>query len=337
MRNSLLFILLSAATVALFVLDIVLGSVRVPASEIAAYFTWRDVDPVTSVLISSFRLPKAATALLAGAALSASGLQMQTLFRNPLAGPYVLGISSGASLGVSLFLLGAPVAGIAMGSELVRNIGVAGAAWIGAAAILAVIFAASSRVKDIMAILILGMMIGSGATAIVNILQFLSPDAALKSFVLWTMGSLGGVTASQLLIMGVFVIIGLLLSIFLIKPLNLLLLGEAYARTMGQNVVRVRIIIFASTTLLAGTVTAFCGPIGFVGIAVPHIARMVFSDADHRVLMPASMLVGAATMLLCDIISQLPGYDMTLPITAITAFVGIPVVIYVIMRNRKAF
>ena len=282
-------------------------------------------------------MPKAITALVVGAALSASGLQMQTLFRNPLAGPYVLGISSGASLGVSLFLLGAPLLGVSVASETLRNIGVVGSAWIGAALILAVIMAVSVRLKDIMAILILGMMFGSAASAIVQILQYLSPDSALKSFVVWTMGSLSGVSLQQLGLMSGIVVAGLALSIYLIKPLNLLLLGENYARTMGLNIRWIRFLLFASTTLLAGTVTAFCGPIGFIGIAVPHVARMLTGNADHRVLMPASMLMGSVTMLLCDIIAQLPGHEMVLPVNTITALLGITIIVLVIVRNRKIF
>lgn len=329
--------MLSLSMVALFACDILLGSVRISPGDIMRYFTGGDIDASTRNLISVFRLPKAVVALLAGAALSASGLQMQTLFRNPLAGPYILGISSGASLGVSLFLLGIPMLGLAALPEVARNIGVAGAAWIGSAAILAVIFIAAARVRDIVAVLILGMMIGSGATAIVNLLQYFSPDNALKSFVVWTMGSLGGVSAAQLRVMAAFVSLGLVMSVFLIKPLNVLLLGETYARTMGQNIKAVRTMIFISTTLLAGTVTAFCGPLAFVGTVVPHIARMMFGNADHRVLMPASMLIGAVVMLGCDIVSQLPGTDMVLPINTVTAFVGIPIVIYVVLNNRRAF
>ena len=322
-RTILCFILLSLLLVILFVASLLLGSVSLQVKEVLGVILGQEVDPQTRILVTHFRLPKAITALVVGAALSASGLQMQTLFRNPLAGPYVLGISSGASLGVSLFLLGAPLLGVSVASETLRNIGVVGSAWIGAALILAVIMAVSVRLKDIMAILILGMMFGSAASAIVQILQYLSPDSALKSFVVWTMGSLSGVSLQQLGLMSGIVVAGLALSIYLIKPLNLLLLGENYARTMGLNIRWIRFLLFASTTLLAGTVTAFCGPIGFIGIAVPHVARMLTGNADHRVLMPASMLMGSVTMLLCDIIAQLPGHEM--------------IIVLVIVRNRKIF
>lgn len=336
-RTILCFILLSLLLVILFVASLLLGSVSLQVKEVLGVILGQEVDPQTRILVTHFRLPKAITALIVGAALSASGLQMQTLFRNPLAGPYVLGISSGASLGVSLFLLGAPLLGVSVTSETLRNIGVVGSAWIGAALILAVIMAVSVRLKDIMAILILGMMFGSAASAIVQILQYLSPDSALKSFVVWTMGSLSGVSLQQLGLMSGIVVAGLALSIYLIKPLNLLLLGENYARTMGLNIRWIRFLLFASTTLLAGTVTAFCGPIGFIGIAVPHVARMLTGNADHRVLMPASMLMGSVTMLLCDIIAQLPGHEMVLPVNTITALLGIPIIVLVIVRNRKIF
>lgn len=336
-RTILCFILLSLLLVILFVASLLLGSVSLQVKEVLGVILGQEVDPQTRILVTHFRLPKAITALVVGAALSASGLQMQTLFRNPLAGPYVLGISSGASLGVSLFLLGAPLLGVSVASETLRNIGVVGSAWIGAALILAVIMAVSVRLKDIMAILILGMMFGSAASAIVQILQYLSPDSALKSFVVWTMGSLSGVSLQQLGLMSGIVVAGLALSIYLIKPLNLLLLGENYARTMGLNIRWIRFLLFASTTLLAGTVTAFCGPIGFIGIAVPHVARMLTGNADHRVLMPASMLMGSVTMLLCDIIAQFPGHEMVLPVNTITALLGIPIIVLVIVRNRKIF
>lgn len=336
-RTILCFILLSLLLVILFVASLLLGSVSLQVKEVLGVILGQEVDPQTRILVTHFRLPKAITALVVGAVLSASGLQMQTLFRNPLAGPYVLGISSGASLGVSLFLLGAPLLGVSVASETLRNIGVVGSAWIGAALILAVIMAVSVRLKDIMAILILGMMFGSAASAIVQILQYLSPDSALKSFVVWTMGSLSGVSLQQLGLMSGIVVAGLALSIYLIKPLNLLLLGENYARTMGLNIRWIRFLLFASTTLLAGTVTAFCGPIGFIGIAVPHVARMLTGNADHRVLMPASMLMGSVTMLLCDIIAQLPGHEMVLPVNTITALLGIPIIVLVIVRNRKIF
>lgn len=321
------FTLLIVLLVVLALTDVFVGSTGV----VWPFGAYAESDIAWRILLD-FRLPKAAVALLAGAALSASGLLMQTLFRNPLAGPYVLGVSSGASLGVALFLLGFPVLG-AVG--VARDIGVAAAAWMGAAVILLLVMAVSARIRDIMAILILGMMFGSAATAFVDLLQYFSSDSALKSFVIWSMGSLGGLSHGQLLILAVCVAGGLLMAILSVKPLNLLLLGEGYARSMGVSVRRVRLLMFLATALLAGSVTAFCGPIGFVGIAVPHVARMLFRRADHRILLPASVLIGSNLMLFCDIVSQLPGMDLILPINTITALLGIPVVVMVVVNSKR--
>ena len=329
-RSALLFPLLSLLVAAFFVVDLTTGSVSVPLDEVWAALTGGEVAASTAKIVRSIRLVKAVVAVAAGAALAVSGLQMQTLFRNPLAGPYVLGISSGASLGVALFILGAPLAGVAANGVLASR-GVAGAAWAGAAAILVVIAAVGRRIKDIMVILILGMMFSSGVGAVVQILQYLSHEDALKTFVIWTMGSLGDVTAQQLSLLLPAVGLGLALSVVAIKSLNLLLLGEQYARTMGLDVRRARRTIFLSTTLLAGTVTAFCGPIGFVGLAVPHVARMLFRNADHRVLLPGAALTGAAVVLVCDIVSKW----LTLPVNTITALLGIPIVVWVVVRNQS--
>ena len=336
-RHSILFISLSALCLILFAWDMMVGSVGIAFGDVWAALTGGDCDPVKAKIIIDIRLIKALMAIFAGAALSVSGLQMQTLFRNPLAGPYVLGVSSGASLGVALFLLGMPLLGISLGDSAVSSLGVVGAAWIGSALIMSVVLAVTARIKDIMVVLILGMMFGSAASAVVEILQYLSPEGALKSFVVWTMGSLGSVSLSQLWVMAPVMTVGLALSVSLIKPLNAMLLGENYASTMGINIRRTRLLISTITVMLAGTVTAFCGPIGFIGLAVPHIARMIFREADHRVMMPASMLLGALIMLFCDIASQLPANDMTLPINTVTALIGIPVVVVVIVRNHKSF
>ncbi|MEG1623131.1 MAG: iron ABC transporter permease [Alistipes sp.] len=331
-RTTSLFIFFTLLTLTLFALDLMVGAVNITATDLWAIFTGGDVDPILRNIVLQIRLTKALVALFAGAALAASGLAMQTLFRNPLAGPYVLGISSGAGFGVALFLLGAPLLGIS-GHSYLQTLGVAGAAWIGAAAILLIIATVSRRIKDIMVILILGMMLGSGISSLVEILQYLSSEAALKTFVVWTMGSLGDVTGNQLLLIIPVVSAGLILSIAVIKPLNLLLLGENYARTMGLAVTRTRRLIFLATILLAGTITAFCGPIGFIGLAVPHLARMIFVSADHRILMPASMLLGCTLLLFCDLISK----SLLLPINSITALLGIPIVILVVVRNRKIY
>lgn len=314
----------------LFVLDLIIGSVYISLKDVWGTLIGSEVDTTTRLIVFDIRLMKAIVAVVAGVALSVSGLQMQTLFRNPLAGPYVLGISSGASLGVAIFILGMPILGIT-NNGIISSIGTAGAAWIGSALILVFIASVSTRIKDIMVILILGMMFSSGVSAVVQILQYMSNEEALKSFVIWTMGSLGDVTSNQLKLLLPAVVLGLILSVLVIKPLNLLLLGEQYARTMGLNVRKSRYLIFLSTTLLAGTVTAFCGPIGFVGLAIPHVSRMLFCNADHRVLLPASALCGAVILLLCDIISKC----LTLPINTITALLGIPIVIWVVIRNKS--
>lgn len=321
------FTTLIILTFLLFSLDLAVGSTSIPLPQVWGALTGGDCPPAVARIVLNIRLLKAIVALLAGAAVSLSGLQMQTLFRNPLAGPYVLGISSGASLGVALFLLGAPLFGL---SPAVSSFGMAGAAWIGSAAVLLVVGALASRIKDIMVILILGMMFSSGIGAVVQILQYLSRDESLKAFVIWTMGSLGDVTASQLWILLPAVAAGLILAVLAIKPLNLLLFGEEYARTMGLHLKRSRALLFLSTTLLAGTVTAFCGPIGFIGLAMPHVSRMLFRTSDHRILVPGTILTGAAVLLLCDLISKL----LTLPINSITALLGIPVVILVVLKTR---
>lgn len=320
-RSAILFPLLIILTVALFFLDLATGAVNIPVRDVWAALTGGDCPPATAKIVLDIRLIKAVVALLAGAALSVSGLQMQTLFRNPLAGPYVLGISSGASLGVALVVL----AGVG------SSFGIAGAAWAGAAAVLLLITAVGRRIKDIMVILILGMMLSSGVSAVVQVLQYVANEESLKMFVIWTMGSLGDVTVRQILILIPSVVAGLLLAVVTIKPLNLLLFGEEYAVTMGLNIRRSRGLLFLSTTLLAGTVTAFCGPIGFIGLAMPHVTRMMFRNSDHRVLVPGTILTGACVLLICDIISKL----FTLPINAITALLGIPIVVWVVVRNKS--
>ncbi len=326
-RRLILFVVAGLLLLLLFVADLVVGNTDIPVADVWGALTGGACPDVTARIIIDIRLMKAVVAVAAGAALSVSGLQMQTLFRNPLAGPYVLGISSGASLGVALFILGAPLLGL---TGSLASMGVAGAAWAGSAAVLLVIAAVGHRIKDIMVILILGMMFSSGVGAVVQILQYLSKEDALKSFVVWTMGSLGDVTGSQLVVLLPAVAVGLLAAVACVKPLNLLLLGEEYAVTMGLRVRRTRALLLLSTTLLAGTVTAFCGPIGFIGLAMPHVTRMLLADADHRFLLPAVMITGAAVMLVCDIISKM----LLLPINAITALLGIPIVVWVVLRNQ---
>lgn len=319
MKRALLMGLLAAATAMLFALDVATGSVNIPLPEVWGALTGGDCSEQTRSIVLNLRLTKAVAALLAGIALSVSGLQMQTLFRNPLAGPYVLGLSSGASLGVALLLL----------SGVASALGIAGAAMAGAAAVMLLLLLANERVRDVMTLLILGIMFSSAIGAVVQILQYLSEEQALKSYVVWTMGSLGEVTYTQLTILSAAVGLGLLLALFTLKPLNLLMLGDNYAQSAGLNLRRSRFMLLASTTLLAGSVTAFCGPIGFIGLAVPHVARGIFRTADHRVLIPASALTGAALLIGCDLLA----HRFLVPINAVTSLAGIPVVIYIVLRK----
>ncbi|MBP3547737.1 MAG: iron ABC transporter permease [Alistipes sp.] len=333
--HSILFVTLVVAIVALAIGELLVGTTHVPFSDVWAALTGGAVDEGVATIVQRMRLPKVVVAIAAGAALSASGLQMQTLFRNPLAGPYVLGINSGASLGVALFTMAMPMLGVGSAS-LLMSFGLTGMAWIGSAAILLLVMWLSRKIRNINTILIIGMMLGSAISAIVGILQYMGTDESLKAFVVWTMGSLSTVTIEQLYLLVPVVIAGLVLSVVAIKPLNMLLLGESYARTMGLQVMRSRIIIFLSTTLLAGTITAFCGPVGFIGLAMPHLARMTFRTADHRVLMPAAMLWGAVSMLLCSLLCDVVARSgVMLPVNTITSLLGVPIIIYVVIRNRN--
>jgi len=281
-----------------------------------------------------FRLPRAIVAVIAGMALGISGLVMQTYFRNPLAGPYVLGISSGASLGVAILIMGMSLIPFPVSVSLSQWYIVV-AAWAGAGLVMVLILAVSARINDNTTILILGILFGSITMAFVSILQYFSSDTEVKTFIIWTLGSLGNVTRSQLNIMIPSITAGIILAFLSIKSLNLLLLGEQYAKSMGVNILMSRLLIFVSTSVLAGTITAFCGPIGFIGIVVPHIARMIFSSSDHRILLPGTLVLGAVIMVISDIISQLPGSQQILPINSVTAVLGVPVVIWIILRKQR--
>jgi iron complex transport system permease protein len=332
--SKFIFTSLFFLVVILFILDIFFGSVNFkPGDVVNALFNSSEKGLET--IIFKFRIPKAVTALLVGIALSLSGLQMQTVFRNPMAGPYVLGISSGASLGVAFVILGFSAQMSPGNIQSLGNWVLVGASWLGAGAVMILIMFISVRVRDIMTVLILGIMLSSGISAIVSIMQYFSNETMLKAYVIWTMGSLGNLTSQQLQVLTISVAAGIILNVFSVKMLNALLLGENYAISIGLNVRFARLVIFAGTSILAGSVTAFCGPIGFIGIAVPHIARIVFRTSDHKILIPATILIGSSVMLLSDIISQLPGSDNVLPINSVTSLVGIPVVIWVILRNRK--
>ncbi len=335
-KSWLLIILLSILLILLFLVDLLTGPVHIPFRNIFTLFFHADAgNDVWHSILFEFRLPKAITAVLAGSALAISGLQMQTIFRNPLAGPDVLGISSGASLGVALVVLGFgsyfsfnSSAGLSSWLQII-------AAWIGSGMVLFLVMLVSLRVRDIMTILILGILFGSAASALVSIMQYFSHQSMLKAFVVWSMGSLGNLTAPQLQVLSISLLIGFLLSVFSIRSLNVLLLGENYSRTMGVNIKFIRFIVFVSTSILSGSITAFCGPLAFVGIVVPHLARMLFKTADHKLLMPACFLLGGLLMLLADLISQFPGSQSVLPINSVTAILGVPVVIWVIMVNRR--
>lgn len=329
-RKTLYWGAAAAAMVLLFVADLLVGSTHIPATDVWKALSGKEVSGLTSTIVVDIRLSKALTALFSGIAVSVSGLLMQTLFRNPLAGPYVLGVSSGASLGAAAFVLGFGPATL-LGESALSSLGIAGAAWTGSAAILILIAFASRKIKDIMVILILGMMLGSGIDAVVQIMQYLSDESSLKSYVIWTMGSLGNVNGLQLGILAACTAAGLVISTACVKPLNLLMLGEHYASTSGLDIGRTRNLIFLATILLSGTVTAFCGPLGFLGLAVPHLTRFIVRDADHRALLPGTVLCGGSLMLVCDIISK----STALPVNAITSLMGIPVIIWVVTKNRK--
>lgn len=331
LKGFILFVILGVVLLALFCVDLSVGSTDISIREIINVLLGKAEDSAVKTIVLDIRLSKSLVAILCGIALSISGLQMQTLFNNPLAGPYTLGVSSGASLGVALFILGTPFltsVGLS-GGGFIASLGVVGAAWLGCGVVLAIVLFLSNRIRDIMVILILGIMFSSGVGAIVQIMQYLSSQEALKSFVVWTMGSLSDVTYSQLLILFITVFIGSLLGAVAVKPLNLLLLGENYAISMGVNVKRVRNIILLSTMLLAGSITAFCGPIGFIGLATPHVARGCFNVANHRVLLPASALIGAIVMLICNILSKYYAF----PINTITALFGIPIVMWIVVKK----
>lgn len=335
-RIPLLIWMLVLLALLVFFLDIFLGSVKIPLGDVFTFLTGgSNSHPEWKVIIMDFRIPRTLTAVLAGTALSVSGLQMQTIFRNPLAGPYVLGISSGASLGVAILVMGFTALGFTGVLENSGNWALVIAATLGSGLVLLLILSVSVRIRDVMTILILGILFGSIATALVAVLQYFSTESMLKSFIVWTMGSLGNVTGEQLSILGLVVIIGVLISFASVKILNAMLLGEDYARTLGVNAKTVRMIVFVSTSLLAGAVTAFCGPIGFIGIVVPHISRLIFKTADHKVLLPGSVLIGTIFMLVSDIFSKLPGYDQVLPINSVTALLGIPVIIWIILKRKK--
>jgi len=330
------FTILIGILLVCFFVNISLGSVSIPLKSIFNSLIGNATEQDTwQYIIQNYRLPKALTAIIVGSGLGISGLLMQTLFRNPLAGPFVLGISSGASLGVALVILGSGIFGGILASLLVSKWGVVIAASLGSFLVLLAVLAVSLKVRDTMAILIIGLMFASITAAIVSVLSYFGSAEQLQQYIFWGFGSLGNLNWEDLTILLIIYPIGILLATFSIKSLNTLLLGENYAKSLGLNIKQSRLIIIIATSLLAGTITAFTGPIAFIGLAIPHITRQVFNTSNHKVLLPAVFLFGAIVMLICDSISQLPNSDYTLPINAITSLVGAPVVIWLLVRKRK--
>ena len=320
----------------LFLVNISLGSVSIPIKDVFNSLTTGNCSKETwQYIILNYRLPKAIAAILVGMGLSISGLLMQTLFKNPLAGPYVLGLSSGASLGVAIVILGTSFLPTFLSSILISSYGIILASSLGSFLVLLAVLAVSQQLRDTMAILIVGLMFGSLTNAIVGTLTYFSTAEQLQKFTFWSLGNLGNLSWSSIAVLSICIGIGLLLSVFSIKPLNALLLGENYAKSLGLNYNKARLIIIFATSILAGSITAFAGPIAFIGLAVPHIAKLVFQTSNHTILFWSTMLFGAIIMLICDSISQLPGSDFTLPINAVTSIFGAPIVIWLLIRKRK--
>ena len=321
----------------LFFLDLMLGSVNIPPDALLKIVTGDTVKVTWMNIFWDWRMPKAITTLFAGGALALSGLLMQTYFRNPLADPYILGISSGASLGVALVMMSAGVLGVGaiFSSVFIGGISISMAAILGACAVLLLILLISAKIQSNTTILILGIMVSYISGAVVTILMQFSDESSLHTYTMWTMGSFSGVTWKQLPFLVILILAGFVLSFCLVKPLNALLLGEQYAESMGMNYNRIRKVIILTTALMAGAVTAFCGPIGFLGIATPHFCRALFVTADHRILVPGCIIIGGILALCTDLISHVPGTNIILPVNAITALFGAPVVIWVIVRGTR--
>ena len=330
------FLLMLLALLCAWLLNVSSGSVNIPFADMLSTLFGETPEIVSwEYIIWDYRIPKAFTAILVGAGLSLSGLLMQTLFRNPLAGPFVLGISSGASLGAALLLMGITLLTGYGAFTFLGDVSLAIAASIGSFLVLLIVMIVAQRVKDTMALLIIGLMFGSITSAIVSVLAYFSTAENLQRFIFWSFGSVGNLSVNQLLLLGGIVALGVLLSIISIKSLNAFLLGENYAQSLGVSLKKSRLTIIVATGLLAGGITAFAGPIAFVGLAVPHLTRQIFDTMEHKVLIPAVMLYGAILMLLCDTLAQLPNSASVLPINAVTSLVGAPVVIWLLVRKRK--
>ena len=335
-KNTLLFSTLIIGMVILFFLNISLGSINIPLKDVYTSLLHGSCSKESwNYIILNYRLPKAIVAILIGVGLSISGLLMQTLFRNPLAGPYVLGLSSGASLGVAVVILGASLLPISLSEFFLSSFGIIIASSLGSFIVLVSVLVIAKRLRDTMAILIVGLMFGSLTSAIVGSLTYFSSAEQLQKFTFWSLGNLGNLTWNSIAILCFCVVLGLVLSVFSIKPLNALLLGENYARSLGINYKKTKYIILFATSILAGSITAFVGPIAFIGLAVPHIAKLVFQTSNHKILFWSTLLFGAIIMLICDSITQVPGTEITLPINAITSIFGAPIVIWLLVRKRK--
>ncbi|MEN9488411.1 MAG: hypothetical protein RL494_676 [Bacteroidota bacterium] len=335
-KHTILFTLLTLFLVLLLFFNISLGQISIPFKEVFKSILGFQANKETwEYIIFNYRLPKAITAILAGMGLSISGLLMQTLFRNPLAGPYVLGLSSGSSLGVAFVILGASYLPSFMASCFLSSYGIILASCLGSLLVLVFVLLVSKRLRDTMSILIVGLMFSSFSGAIISVLTYFSSAGALQKFTFWSMGNLGNLSWNQIVLLSITVLLGLFLSILNIKSLDALLLGENYARSMGVNFKKSKFLIIIATSILAGSITAFAGPIAFVGLAVPHIAKMIFKTSTHYTLFFGTLLCGASLMLLCDLISQMPGMNVTLPINAITSIIGAPIVIWLLVRKRS--
>lgn len=335
-RNTKLIFLLLLILSLVFVLNISLGAISIPIKEVFKSLIGENARKETwQYIIINYRLPKAITAILVGIGLSVSGLLMQTLFRNPLAGPYVLGLSSGSSLGVAFVILGANYLPIFVSSVLLSSYGIILASCLGSFFVLLLVLAVSQKLRDTNSILIVGLMFGSFTSAIVGVLTYFSSAQQLQKYTFWSMGNIGNLSWSSILILTFSVLIGLILSISSVKSLNAMLLGENYAKSLGINFKKWRLIIIFATSILAGSITAFAGPIAFIGLAVPHIAKIVFQTSNHLILFWSTLLFGAITMLVCDIFSHFPGTEITLPINAITSIIGAPIVIYLLLNKQK--
>ena len=332
-----LIIILLIAIVALAIVNLLLGSVRIPIADVCRILVVGESNEIWENIIWKSRLPQALTAIVAGAGLAVSGLQMQTVFRNPLAGPSVLGISNGSALGVAfVVLLSGRIGGVAL-SRLgyLGDAAMSVAAIVGALAVMMLIVWISQKVKGNVTLLIIGVMIGYLANAIIGVLKFLSPEEDVKAFVVWGLGSFSRVSGDEMVLFVVLMCVLLPLSCLLVKPMNLLLLGDRYAANLGLNIRRARLLVIVCSGVLVAIVTAYCGPIMFIGLAVPHLARAIFRTSDHRVLMPATMFCGAALALVCNLIARMPGFEGALPVNSVTALVGAPVIAAVLFRRRK--